>query len=456
MRGQTTPLGRSTPWLALLGGALLIAAACGGGDDDDDGGAGDASASTATPAATAAPTGTAAAPGGKLEAPIPPPAAVFAGEGLLEGADLDWRVTRVDQGTKPDLAFGADGAPLVAYMLERRGAAGFLRVAALEGGAFAPELVQDGYLYGPLDLEVGPDGTVAVAYHNHDWEDAAVGVLGADGWRVERIESAGHDGWDDSLAFGPDGRLHLLNVDPSQFNSDEGIEYSRLEDGVWRTAAVGSGPQPYEWGTDIAVDAAGVVHVVYFDAGARDLVYGRFDGAAGLDARNPRGAWTLEPIYEQGDAGRFAALALDEAGTPHVAFVQIDPTQPGDGRVPGRVVYGTLGEDGWSFEPVVRLPDQVLGFEDARRSVAIAVAGGEPVVAFIDSGRVGYARPGTGGGGAGWAPVTIAEAGDDPFQIVGMALDEAGRPHFTFSTITGNGPLDGEVWYVEPVAKGAG
>ena len=26
----------------------------------------------------------------------------------------------------------------------------------------------------------------------------------------------------------------------------------------------------------------------------------------------------------------------------------------------------------------------------------------------------------------------------------------------TFSTITGNGPLDGEVWYVEPVVKGAG
>ncbi len=447
MRVRTPPLSRSTPWLALLAGALLIAAACGGGDDDDtDDDGGDAGVSTATPAATAEPTSTAAAPSGELEAPALPAGAVFAGEGLIEGADLDWRVTRVDRGTKPDLAFAADGTPLVAYMLERRGSAGFLRVATLEGEAFASELVQDGYLYGPLDLEVGPDGTVAVAYHNHDWEDAAVGVLGADGWRVERIESGGHDGWDDSLAFGPDGRLHLLNVDPAQFNSTEGVEYSRLEDGVWQTAAVGSGPQPYEWGTDIAVDADGVVHAVYFDAAARDLVYGRFDGAA----------WTLEPIYEEGDAGRFAALVLDEAGTPHVAFVQIDPTQPGDGRVPGRVVYGTIGEDGWSFEPVVRLPDQVLGFEDARRSVAIAIAGGEPVVAFIDTGRVGYARRGTEDGDPAWAPVTIAEAGDDPFQIVGMALDASGRPHFTFSTITGSGPLDGEVWYVEPVEKGAG
>ena len=37
-----------------------------------------------------------------------------------------------------------------------------------------------------------------------------------------------------------------------------------------------------------------------------------------------------------------------------------------------------------------------------------------------------------------------------------MVLDASGAPHLTFSTVTGNGPLDGEVWYVAPLLKGAG
>ena len=50
----------------------------------------------------------------------------------------------------------------------------------------------------------------------------------------------------------------------------------------------------------------------------------------------------------------------------------------------------------------------------------------------------------------------MLEAGADPFQIVGLAVDSAGAPHLTFSTVTAHQPLDGEVWYVAPVQKGAG
>ena len=96
--------------------------------------------------------------------------------------------------------------------------------------------------------------------------------------------------------------------------------------------------------------------------------------------------------------------------------------------------------------------DQLLGFENARRTVAIAVSAGEPLVAFVDRVRLGVARRSDGA----WTPETIIEAGDEPFQVVGMVLDASGAPHLTFSTVTGNGPLDGEVWYVAPLLKGAG
>ncbi len=46
----------------------------------------------------------------------------------------------------------------------------------------------------------------------------------------------------------------------------------------------------------------------------------------------------------------------------------------------------------------------------------------------------------------------MVEAGNDPLQVVGLVLDAGGAPHLTFATTTANGPLDGEVWYLEPFA----
>ena len=413
---------RGRRWLlglfAALGAVTLIAAACG---DDDDG-----SGATASPAVEAT-LETGAADG-------------FAGEGVIEGSgQYDWQVVRVDGGTKPDIALAPDGAPLIAYMLERRGDDGFVRVATGGDGGFSIETLQNGYLYGPLDIEVSAEGTVAVAYHNHDWEDAAVAVLRDGEWEVDRVGNVNHDGWDDSLAFGPDGSIHLLAIDPSQFGTGDSVQYATLRDGRWLVELVGSGPEPYEWGTDIAVDAGGTVHAVYFDLGGRDLMYATNDGSG----------WTIERIYESGDAGRFASLALDGEGLPHVAFFQSDEDLRETGPAPGNIVYGAFDGDGWSFEQVDRLEHQVFNFEGARRTVALELGADGPVLAFIDESRVAVATL----VGGEWEVETLLEAGADPFQIVGLALDDAGAPHLTFATVTGNGPLDGEVWYVAPVRK---
>lgn len=419
--------------LAILAVALL-AAACSG--DDDDAERAEAAATAAAGSATATAT---AADADEGETPA---SGGFAGAGLVEGGGaFDWRVIRVDRGTKPDLALTSEGTPLVAYMLERMGLDGFINVAALQGEAFAAETVQEGYLYGPLDLEIGGDGTVALGYHNHDWEDAAVAIRGAAGWEVQRSRTGATTAGTTRWRSAPTG-LHLASIDPQQFNSREVVEYATLEGGAWRVEAIGSGPQPYEWGTAIAVDAADVVHLVYFDAGNLDLVY----------ARLADGAWTIEPIYEDGDAGRFPALALDASGRPHVAFYHSAEPALEEGPNRGSIVYGELTDGGWAFEVVVELDRQLLGFEGARRTVAIELANGEPVVAFVDAGRLGLASR----RGGAWSTETLLSAGAEPFQVVGLALDGAGAPHLTFATVTGRGPLDGDIWYAAPVAKGAG
>ena len=218
----------------------------------------------------------------------------------------------------------------------------------------------------------------------------------------------------------------------------EGVEYAVQGGDGWLVEPIGSGPQPYEWGTDIAIDADGVLHAVYFDAAASDLVY----------ARREAGAWELTAIYEDGDAGRFPAIVLDADGLSHVAFIQSDSPIADDGRHSVTVLYGSPAGGEWAFEAVTVLDSVLTGFEGARRTVAIDVGPDGPVVAAIDEAQLVLTRLVDGA----WVPETLLEAGADPLQVVGLALDAGGAPHLTFATTTGNGPLDGEVWYLEPSA----
>ena len=347
--------------VTMVSAAGIIAAACGGGGSDDDDGE-----------ATAPP------PREERPAAVVETTAGFAGAGLVTGSGgFDWNVTRVDQGTKPGIAIDANGQALIAYLLERRGSAGFVRVATATADGFLTETLQDGYLYGPLDIAVSADGAAAVAYHNHDWEyhnhdweDAAVAVRGADGaWSVDRIRDGGRDGWDTSLALGPNNSLYVLGVDPVQFGSANGVEFATRQNGEWTVAPVGSGPQPYEWGTDIAVRESGTareVHGVFFDAPNQDLIYGADRGAG----------WSLAPIFTDGDAGRFAVLALDASGQPHVAFFQTNDAVNEDGIAPGSIMYGSFDGSAWTFEEVGRVERQILGFEGARRTVALGFSQG--------------------------------------------------------------------------------
>ena len=261
------------------------------------------------------------------------------------------------------------------------------------------------------------------------------------------FRSDGHDGWDDSLAFGPAGALHLLSVDPLQFGSASGVEYARSNNpaggDAWTVQEIGSGGQPYEWGTSLAVDQAGTVHAVFFDANEQDLVYAR------NEAPNEGGDWQLQTIYAQDDAGRFPVITLDDTGAPHVAFFQTDARFQPEGPVPGNIVYGTLANGAWTFETVAAVDDHVLGFEGARRTVALRIGPDGPVLAFIDQSSVSLATR-KGPSGSVWTVETVVAAAGDPFQVIGLALDPTGAPHLTFATITGNAPLNGEVWYGRP------
>jgi hypothetical protein len=317
-------------------------------------------------------------------------------------------------------------------MLERMGAQGWVKVINADGSN--SEQIHTGYVYGPLDIAASADGRVVVGYHDHDNEDGSIATREGDAWSVGTIAHEGHDGWDSSIAFGQSGEIYYLGIDPSQFGSASGVELATLRDSAFSVRGLGSGPQPYKWGVDIAVGPAGELAAVFFDADNKDLIFAVEDGDG----------FALTPIYSEGDAGRFAVLELDDAGLAHVTFFQSSSAVSDTGPAPGDIVYGAQAADGsWSFEVVGQVNAQVLGFEDARRTVALQFVDGNPVVPFIDTETLSFAERGSNG----WGTTLVAQADGDPFQVVGLAVDGVGEPHITYSTVTANGPLDGEIWY---------
>jgi hypothetical protein len=78
----------------------------------------------------------------------------------------------------------------------------------------------------------------------------------------------------------------------------------------------------------IAVDAAGWVHISYYDATNRNLRY----------ATNASGVWVTQIVDSSGDVGASPAIALDSAGKVHISYT--DDTNHD-------VKYATNASDTW-------------------------------------------------------------------------------------------------------------
>ncbi len=125
-----------------------------------------------------------------------------------------------------------------------------------------------------------------------------------------------------SLDVGPADEIHLSYFD------GEDLLYARPGEEGWTIEvvdALGSGYGDHA----LAVDSAGTVHIVYYDAGDAVLRHAARDGDG----------WTVEVVDDDGDVGRHASLALDSDDQLHVAYR--DAT--GDAI---RYAHGTTGD--WS------------------------------------------------------------------------------------------------------------
>ena len=432
---------RKTILLLLLGATLaLIISACGGGDASPQ----PAPATPAEPAPAPAPQPVESEPSDPQPAeppsePAEPPSEPAADTPAAVDTPFSfslgdgWQATLVDEGIKPDIALDANGSPALTYL--REDIPGWIKFAAATED-WQPELIAEGYFYGPIGVAFDGEGRPNVAWHDHQANsvDLALGDLThsvRDGaaWSVTSVEHPGHDGWDSTIAIGSDGVVRAAGIEPAQFGFDAGLEYYELGDDGWTVTEVGSGPIAYEFNVSLAVAPAGLPAISYYNDSAQELIFVSFDGSS----------WSAELVTAEGDPGRFSSLAFGAEGVPHLTFYDLVTGSAGTIR------YAVKNSDEWSIEEIAPLESVVLGQTGARRNSSLALAAdGTPHVAFADTSGVWYAVRSNGV----WDVQQVAEAADRPFgQLVSLALDAADAPHLAFTELIATGPLNGLIVY---------
>lgn len=357
--------------------------------------------------------------------------------GPVGAAELKWSFEKVGEGIKPAIALDASNAPHITFLTEEiRGAAFY---TTNKSGQWKTERVSEGYFYGPIDIDVTSGGKPYITYHDHEATGfnprLGAGVVAAgDGgvWTLTTIKDRGHDQWDADVAVEDNGNWHLAGIDPSQFGSQDGVEYITNAFGGVKVEQVGSGPQPYEFGVSIEV-GQGVVGISYFNAGSSDLIYAERSAGA-------TGTWTLTTVDSGGDVGRYSSLAYDSNGAPHISYIAIT------GRASGTVRHAWLDGGAWKTEDVGSLDKIQAGMTGARKITAIALdAGDNPHIMFSDRAVVKYASRENGA----WSTSTVFEnKGNKLGQLVEFALDGDAMPHVTFFELTSSsGPLFGDILY---------
>jgi hypothetical protein len=390
------------------------------------------------PAATAQPAPTAAASAPPTAAPTDQ---TTSDDAAPSGpVALTWEIQEIDTGTKPAIALSSDGTPNVAYMLEAM--PGFVKNAVLNGDSWDITTVVDGYLYGPLDIVIGPDDIPHITYHDHQDErqfrpelgDAVHAYRAPDGeWRVEAAFGQGHDGWDNRITVDAEGRPHMSAIDPLEFAGDGVTYYRRNGPGNWTVESIGSGDLTYKYSTSIAVDPEGVPHITYYDQGGNDLA---------LASRGNNG-WDIAHIDTDGETGLFSSLVIDADGRFHVSyFEKKSPSR-------GIVKYATRapGETDWTILEVGTLDHLAFGFIGARNITSIAIDdAGNPWIAYSDETRVMLAI----WRGSEWQVEIVAESpAEDLGQLVSLKLDAGGDPHIAYFRVTSRSPLNGVIMYAK-------
>jgi|GEM_PF-3589310 len=336
-----------------------------------------------------------------------------------------WQVEDIGAGIKPSFDFGPNDEIHVMGMTEAFPGVVWHATADSVDGPWDPTVVSSGYFYGPGDLRVDPSGTVHLAYHDHDIEDAVHFAIGENSTQKSiQVTPGTHDGWDNSLAIDSSGDVRMASIFPSQFGAIASLVVGSYDGGAdWDSdLLLASGGGMYGLNTSIDVDAGDQSHVL-FNLAADWTGAGSVRYASELED----GAWSVETIESGNNVGRFPTLAIDEDDQLHAAWINLRVGNPQFADVR----YGTLVDDAWQIETIAELDNIQMGFSGARKLVGLDIdSKGNPHLAIGDRNEVSYV---TREGDGPWQESVVVETDGNVLNgLVVLRLDSEDNPGIAF------------------------
>jgi hypothetical protein len=199
---------------------------------------------------------------------------------------------------------------------------------------------------------------------------------------------------------------HIAYDDYYLNNETQALRYASLNNSGWGIQTVTS--QYGAW--DFALDSQNNPHILCVNGSdLRDLVYASWTGSN----------WTFQTVESQLYSNQNAALALDSAGNPHVAYSYLrvveNQTVIGEGYV---LKYASWTNSGWHFEII---DSDIAAYEPFSLSLDAA---GKAHIMYFQSQKLVYAVSSS----SGWNKQTVLE--NVPFG--NMVLDSNGYPDFIY------------------------
>ncbi len=245
------------------------------------------------------------------------------------------------------LALDEAGRPGVAYVNQTDN---ILVYAHSDGSAWqsetaATELTRHAYSHVSLALDSQDRPHIAYCYGSaagacsvlrYTWRDAT-------GWVSANLDTGG--AYSISLALDADDRPHISYYKQNADGSSPSLAYRFYDGAAWQAQTLVTGAEGLY--NQLALDSAGRARIAFYDQTGQDLEYAVSDGSA----------WTIDTVYDSGNAGLFPALALDAAGQPHIAFVDADEYSlkyAGQPPLPDLVVSDVWGSETGELKAAVQ------------------------------------------------------------------------------------------------------
>lgn len=281
-------------------------------------------------------------------------------------------------------------------------------------------------------LAVDNSGNPRISYYNpysmtegdlkYAWSDDGGATWPAG--NIRTVEAGGDVGAYNSLALDASGDPAISYHDDS--SNDLKFTWSGDGGASWPAGNIRTvdGAEDVGYYSSLARDASGDPRIAYYDGINRSLKYARSDdGGATWPAE------AIKTVDSDGDVGKFASLALDPSGNPHISYQHPYSAIGYDASLK----YARSGDGGATW-PAANLRTVEAAGDVGYFSSLARDASGNPHVSYYDwdNCALKYAR--SDDGGATWPAgnIKVIASGKGVGASASLALDASGNPQVSY------------------------